>query len=91
MKKILEELWYGNVCPDTQSHKSSKESKKLMGYVVEHHEALNETLTEKQKEILEKLDDCYADLTSENERDVFVYAFKLGARMALEIMSFKVE
>ena len=29
--------------------------------------------------------------TIENEREVFLYAFKLGARMALEIMTFNVE
>lgn len=69
----------------------SKEAKKLMGYVVDHHENLHATLTDEQKEILEKLDDCYADLASENEREVFVYAFKLGARMALEVMSFNIE
>ena len=80
MKKILEELWYGNICPDTQAHKSTKEAKKLIWHVANHHETLNATLTDEQKEILEKLDDCYADLTSENEREVFLYAFKLGGK-----------
>ena len=35
----------------------------------------------------EKFDDCYNELTDINERDIFVYAFKLGARIALEMLS----
>ena len=40
-----------------------------------------------QKEVLEKFDDCYAELTDINEREIFVYAFRLGARIAIEILS----
>ena len=87
MKSILEELWYGNVYPDSDYHKSTKETKELMGYIATHRENLQSTLTEKQKEILEKFDDCYAELTGINEREIFVYAFRLGARIAIEVMS----
>ena len=88
MKSILEELWYGNIrsCPNT-----SKETKELMGYIADHHDNLRATLTEKQKEILERFDDCYAELTDINEREIFVYAFRLGARIAIEVMGFSIE
>ena len=46
-----------------------------------------ELLTDKQKETLEKFDDCYAELTDINEREIFVYAFRLGARIAIEVLS----
>ena len=36
--------------------------------------------------MLEKFDDCYAELTDINEREIFMYAFRLGARMVMEIM-----
>ena len=88
MKSILKELWYGNICPDIECRKSSKEAKKLIGYIADHHDNLRRTLTDKQRELLEKFDDCYAELTDINEREIFVYAFRLGARMAIEIMSF---
>ena len=32
-------------------------------------------------------DDCYNKLTDINEREIFVYAFKLGAKIMLEVMS----
>ena len=58
-----------------------------MGYVADHHDALFEKPTDKQKETLEKFDHCYAELTDINEREIFVYAFKLGARIAIEVLS----
>ncbi len=91
MRSVIEELWHGNVCPSTDSREVTKEVKELMGYVAEHHKNLMLTLTEQQVEILEKFDDCYAELTSINEREIFMYAFRLGARMAIEVMNFSIE
>ena len=52
---ILEELWYGNVCPNTGCREATKDAKELMGYIADHHDNLQATLMDKQKEILEKL------------------------------------
>lgn len=57
-----------------------------MGYIADHHDNLLATLNEHQKEILEKFDDCYNELTDINERELFSYAFKLGARIMLAII-----
>ena len=86
MRSILEELFYGNICPNTDCRSQNKETKQLMEYVADHHDNLNQTLSDKQKEILEKFDDCYGELTDINERDIFIYAFKLGARIAIEVL-----
>ena len=87
MRSILEELFYGNICPNTDCRSKGGETKELMGYVADHHDNLQATLTDKQKEVLEKFDDCYAELTDINEREIFVYAFRLGARIAIEVLS----
>ena len=87
MRTILEELFYGNIYPNTDCRSQDKETKQLMGYIADHHDKLLSTLNDQQKEILEKFDDCYNELTDINERDIFVYAFKLGARIALEMLS----
>ena len=84
MRSILEELFYGNVCPNTECRSKDEQTKQLMGYIADHHSALNETLTDKQKEIFEKFNDCYDELTDINEREIFVYAFRLGMRIAIE-------
>ena len=86
MRSILEELFYGNVCPNTDCRSKDKETKQLMGYIADHHDALSRELTDKQKEILEKFDDCYAELTDINEREIFVYAFRLGAQIVIEVL-----
>ena len=87
MRSILEELWYGNVGPNTGCREATAEEKQLMGYITKHHEDLEATLTDKQKETLEKFDDCYADLTDINEREIFAYAFRLGMRIAIEVFT----
>ena len=87
MSSILEELWHGNICPADDSRELKKETKELMKYIANHHDALHTTLNDEQKEILEKFDDCYAELTNINEKDIFVYAFRLGAKIAIDIMS----
>lgn len=87
MRSIIEELFYGNICPSTDCRNSDKETVELMDYVADHHETLLEELTDKQRETLEKFDDCYSELTGINERDIFVYAFRLGMRIAIEVLS----
>ena len=87
MRSILEELFYGNVCPATDYRGQDKETKELIGYMADHHDNLKETLTDKQKELLEKFDDCYAELSDISEREVFVYAFRLRARIAIEVLA----
>ena len=86
MRSILEELFYGNVCPNTDCRSKDKETKELIGYIADHHSALNETLADKQKEIFEKFNDCYDELTDINEREIFSYDFRLGMRIAIEVL-----
>ena len=87
MKSVLEELFYGNLCPNTDCRSKEKEVKELMGYIADHHDTLIAQLNEKQKEIFEKFDDCWDELTDINEREIFVYAFKLGMRISIEVLS----
>ena len=87
MRSILEELFYGNICPNTDCRSHDKETKQLMGYIDDHHDNLLSTLNDQQKELLEKFDDCYNELTDINEREIFSYAFKLGMRIAIEVLT----
>lgn len=85
MRSILEELLYGNICPNTDCRSHDNEPKQLMGYIADHHDNLFSTLNDQQKKTLEKFDDCYNELININERQLFVYAFKLGVRMIIEM------
>ena len=87
MKSILEELFYGNICPSEDGRSYSKEVKKLMGYVADHYDNLYASLTDEQKVIFEKFNDCQSELAAINEKELFLYAFKLGAQLAMETFS----
>ena len=54
MKNMINELWHGNICPQTDSRNNSPKMKELMEYMARHHEDLAKTFTDEQKEIFEK-------------------------------------
>ena len=87
MRSIINELWHGNICPQTDSRNNSPEMKQLMEYMARHHDDLLKTMTDEQKEIFEKFDDCWSEYMSIAEKAIFVYAFKLGGRLMLEMLS----
>jgi hypothetical protein len=59
--------------------------KELLGYMARHHEDLEKTFTEEQKDVFEKFHDCWNEYMSLAEAAIFAYAFKLGARLTMEI------
>ena len=61
--------------------------KELLGYTARHHENLEKTFTEEQKEIFEKFDDCWSEYMSLAEAAIFEYAFKLGMQIAIKTLS----
>ena len=86
MKSIINELWRGNICPQTDSRNNSPEMKELMEYMARHHDNLLKTMSDEQKEIFEKFDDCWSEYASYAEAAIFEYAFKLGMQLAIDTM-----
>ena len=84
---IINELWHGNIVPQEDSCNNSIEMKELMEYMARHHDDLLKTMTDEQKEIFEKFDDCWSEYISLAEKAIFEYAFKLGGRLMLETLS----
>ena len=87
MKSMIKELWHGNISPQEDSRNNSPEMKELMEYMARHHEELLKTMTDEQKEIFEKFEDCWGEYATYAEEAIFEYAFKLGARLAIEVQS----
>ena len=54
MKGTLEDLWHGNISPQTGSRNNTPEMKQLMEYMARHHSDLLKSMTDEQKGILEK-------------------------------------
>ena len=61
--------------------------KQLMKYMARHHDDLLKTMTDAQKEIFEKFDDCWSEYASLAEAAIFEYAFRLGMRLAIETLT----
>lgn len=83
MSSILEELWYGNISP----HESIPVDKQLLSLMGRNREKLEETLTEKQKDLLSKYDDALNEMHSAREIRAFSYGFRLGARLMTEALT----
>ena len=86
MKGTIEELWHGNIIPQEDSRTNSPEMKELLSYMARHHEDLEKSFSNDQKEIFEKFHDCWSEYASLAEEAIFAYAFKLGANLMLETL-----
>ena len=84
---VIKELWHGNIIPQEDSRTNSKEMKELLGYMARHHEDLEKSFSDEQKEIFEKFHDCWSEYMSLAVAAIFVYAFKLGMNIAIESLS----
>ena len=84
---ILEDLWFDNlVVLDAEIRKGSEQEKALAASV-RCENALCETLTAKQKEQFEACGERRNELLTVFEKEAFIRGFKLGARMAAEVLS----
>ena len=81
---IINELWYGNVSPFEQCTRGDKRLKELLKLVARNREELDGTLTDKQKETLEKFEECMNEMHSITECDAFSYGFRLGGQLMAE-------
>ena len=86
MRSVLEELFYSNMGQNASCYEASEEEKRLMASLVAHYGELKTTLTDRQKELLENYEACDAELASLHERQVFAHAFRLGMKMAIEVL-----
>ena len=81
---IIKELWYGNVAPFEQCTRGDKQLKELLKLVARNKEELDATLTDKQKETLEKFEENMNEMHGIAERDAFSYGFRLGVQLMAE-------
>ena len=86
MKNILGELWHGNISPQEDSRNNTPEMKQLMEYMARHNVDPLKELSDEQRDIFERFDDCWSEYASLAEEAIFVYAFRLGAQMTLDAL-----
>ena len=84
MKSMIKEQWHGNINPQENSRNNSPEMKELMEYMARHHDDLLKSMTDEQKEIFEKFEDCWGEYASYAEEAIFEYGFRLGVQLMAE-------
>ena len=87
MRNLIEELWYGNIYPQGKLAIHNTEVKDILRLMDKNRSKLAEALTDEQKEVLQKYDDAVTEMNQVIEREIFIYAFRLGGRFAIETLS----
>ena len=80
---VLEDFWYGNINPQEESKEHNREIRELLTLMRRNRDALSSTLTDEQREVLEKYDDCVNEMYGLIEVAIFSYAFRLGGRLMM--------
>ena len=82
----IQDLYYGRISPYEMSISTAPEYQKLKTLADKNENLLKETLSDEQKELLEKLTECITDISSISERDMFINGFQLGVKMMIDVM-----
>ena len=85
--KLIKELALGNLQPMTRNFKQDSVYAKLLAVVTARQDRLIETMSPEQKELYDAANEATIDLSVENDQDLFVKGFILGAQLMLEILS----
>ena len=86
MRNIIEELYYGNICPMDRKIIKGGEYSHMLHLLSRNEDNLTETLTQAQQETFGKYKDCVSEINEANEVTSFTVGFKLGIRLAVEAM-----
>lgn len=85
--KILEDLWYNKITFWQRKIPQNDEIIRLKKLISDDNEKLTRMLSPEANELLEKMMDDQGELSSLLECDTFIYGFRLGARIMLEIIN----
>lgn len=83
---ILEEFWSGNIEPTEYDTSPSREYKEMLQLISRNEEKLLATMTDPQKDLFSRYQDCIREFQALAECLLFQNSFRLGARIMLEVM-----
>ena len=82
----IQDLYYGRISPYEMSISTAPEYQKLKALADRNEDLLKETLSDEQKELLDKLIESMTDISSISERDMFIVGFRLGVKLMIDVM-----
>lgn len=87
MRKMLEELFYGNINPNEKQFIRNTAFDKAMQTLCDNEDKLTDLLDGKEKKLFMDLVNAQGIINGTTSVESFINGFRLGARIALEIMS----
>ena len=84
MSKVLEELYYGNIQPNSKRYGQDSPFVKAAKLKNIHLEKLMASLNDAEKDIFEKYCEAKGDIEEISRQDNFTYGFKLGTMLMIE-------
>ena len=91
MKKILDELYFGNIVPDEQYIVKGSEYEKEMNHLVSLEEKLEESLNDKEREILIKYRESSLNINSITSKEMWKKGFIMGIKLGMAVMNSSAE
>ena len=82
----IQDLYYGRVSPYEMSISTVPEYQKLKALADRNEDSLRESVSDEQKEMLDKLIETVTDISSISERDMFINGFRLGIKLMIDVM-----
>ena len=82
---ILEEFWYGNLDPAEYDASPSEEYKEILRLISRNEDKLLATMTDAQKELFSRYQNCVREYQSMAECILFQNSFRLGARIMIKV------
>ena len=83
---VLQELWRGNITPSERFVRSGSEYKKIAGKLSDEMDRLMEAISPEARKQLENIGNLQADMAVLSNEDIFIYAFRMGARLMLDVL-----
>ena len=83
----IQDLYYGRISPYEMSISTTPEYQKLKALATQNEDLSKETLSDEQKELLEKLTENITDISSLSERDMFITGFRLVVKLMIDVMN----
>ena len=88
---ILEELFYGNICPAEKFLKNDGEYKNNLKEILENIDKLFSHLSEEDKRLSENIFDGIFSLNSISEKEYYIDGLCFGIRLMYETINYKSE
>ena len=82
--KVIESLFYGNICPCEKELTRGSKYSHLLQLAVKNEEKLHSMLSPQQTEQLEKLKGCIIYMNDISEKEAFIDGFQLGIQLMAE-------